>query len=72
MNRLSTLQTSLGLSTPLMIPIAQAATMNKADYRSTKARISADYKVAVEKCDALAGDAKTSCVAAAKTKFGKN
>jgi len=35
-------------------------------------KIDADYKVAVEKCDALAGDAKSSCVAAAKTKFGKN
>jgi hypothetical protein len=32
----------------------------------------ADYNVAVEKCDALAGDAKTSCIAAAKAKFGKN
>lgn len=32
----------------------------------------ADYKVAAEKCDALAGDAKAACVSAAKTKFGKN
>ena len=32
----------------------------------------ADYKVAVEKCDALAGDAKASCLAMAKTRFGKN
>jgi hypothetical protein len=32
----------------------------------------ADYKVAVEKCDAQSGDAKTSCVATAKTTFGKN
>ena len=31
----------------------------------------ADYKVAIEKCDALAGDPKSSCVAAAKTRFGK-
>lgn len=31
----------------------------------------ADYKVAIEKCDALSGDAKTSCVATAKTTFGK-
>jgi hypothetical protein len=31
----------------------------------------ADYKVAVEKCGALAGDAKTSCVANAKMSFGK-
>ena len=32
----------------------------------------ADYKLAVAKCDAMAGDAKTSCLAAAKVKFGKN
>lgn len=32
----------------------------------------ADYKVAIEKCDALMGDAKTSCVNAAKTRFGKS
>jgi hypothetical protein len=32
----------------------------------------ADYKVAIEKCDALSGDAKSACVSAAKTKFGKN
>lgn len=31
----------------------------------------ADYKVAIEKCDALAGDAKSSCVARAKTTYGK-
>ena len=31
----------------------------------------ADYKVATEKCAALAGDAKASCVAAAKAKYGK-
>ena len=31
----------------------------------------ADYKVAIEKCDALAGDAKSGCVASAKMTFGK-
>ena len=31
----------------------------------------ADLKVAVEKCDALAGEAKDACIAAAKAKFGK-
>lgn len=35
-------------------------------------KVDADYKLAIEKCDALAGDAKTNCVAAAKSKFGKN
>jgi hypothetical protein len=32
----------------------------------------ADYKVAAERCEALAGNARTACIAAAKTKFGKN
>lgn len=32
----------------------------------------ADYKVAIEKCDSLAGDAKASCVASAKVQFGKS
>ncbi len=31
-----------------------------------------DYKVAAEKCDALSGDAKASCLVRAKTQFGKN
>lgn len=35
-------------------------------------RRDADYKVAAEKCDALAGDAKSACVSAAKVKFNKN
>ena len=32
----------------------------------------ADYKVAVEKCDGMSGDAKTNCLTTAKAKFGKN
>lgn len=32
----------------------------------------ADYKVASEKCDSLAGDAKAACVSAAKIKFNKS
>ncbi len=32
----------------------------------------ADYKVATEKCDSLAGDAKSACVNAAKAKYGKS
>jgi hypothetical protein len=31
----------------------------------------ANYKVAVEKCDALAGSGKDACVASAKTKYGQ-
>jgi hypothetical protein len=32
----------------------------------------ADYKVAVEKCESLAGDTKTSCINAAKARFNKS
>ena len=32
----------------------------------------ADYKVATEKCDSLAGDAKSACVSAAKARYHKN
>ena len=46
--------------------ITEARKDAKADSRD------ADYKVAIEKCDAMAGDAKASCVAAAKVKFGKS
>jgi len=48
----------------------------KATRKGTEARIDAnkdkreaDYKVAAEKCDAMSGDAKSSCVAAAKAKY---
>jgi hypothetical protein len=46
--------------------------VGKAKLDAAQDKRDADYKVAVEKCGALAGDAKTSCIAAAKTKFGKN
>lgn len=32
----------------------------------------ADYKLATEKCDSLAGDAKSACIAQVKAKFGKS
>ena len=45
--------------------IAEAKTDAAVDKRD------ADYKVAAEKCDALSGDPKTTCMNAAKAKFGK-
>jgi hypothetical protein len=39
---------------------------------ATEDKRDADHKVAVEKCDAMAGDAKANCIATAKAKFGKN
>lgn len=50
----------------------------KADRKAIEARTDArddkreaEYKVAMEKCDAFAGAAKDSCVAAAKSQYGK-
>jgi hypothetical protein len=34
-------------------------------------KVDADYKVALEKCDAFSGAAKDSCVANAKAKYQK-
>ena len=38
---------------------------------SIDTRMNAEYKVAIEKCDALAGDAKAACVLNAKTSYKK-
>jgi hypothetical protein len=50
----------------------------KADKKAIEARtdarddkLTAEYNVAIEKCDAFAGAAKDSCVAAAKSQYGK-
>jgi hypothetical protein len=49
----------------------------KAAKKTTEARVDAskdkreaDYKVAAEKCDALNGDAKSTCVSQAKSRYG--
>lgn len=72
MNMLFVLTPAAVAATVSLLSAAQAATITKADYQAGKTRISADYKVAIEKCDALAGDSKIVCVTAAKAKFGKN
>ncbi|MEO8155371.1 MAG: hypothetical protein ABI605_20070 [Rhizobacter sp.] len=46
--------------------------INAAKSEAAEDKRDANYKVAAEKCDALAGDAKTSCVSAAKAKYGKS
>ncbi len=50
------------------------AATKQAEARSeaNTAKREADYKVAIEKCDALAGSAKDSCVSTAKAQFGKS
>jgi hypothetical protein len=52
----------------------QDAAVKQVDARNeaSAAKREAEYKVAIEKCDALAGTAKDSCVGTAKTQYGKS
>lgn len=45
--------------------------IGEAKNAAEKEKLAADYKVAVEKCDAMAGDTKAKCIATAKARFGQ-
>jgi hypothetical protein len=49
-----------------------AATKTEARKDANEEKREAEYKVAIEKCDSLAGGAKDACVSAAKSQFGKS
>jgi hypothetical protein len=51
----------------------QDSTAKQADARqqAEQDKREADYKVAIEKCDALSGSAKSTCVSDAKLRYGK-
>jgi hypothetical protein len=68
MNNYFNLMASLVVGAMLVLPMAQAATMTKAEYKADKTRISADYKAGKAACAALAGNAKDICVEEAKAK----
>lgn len=68
MTKLFNLKTSLIVAALLAAPLAQAATMGKADYKAAKASISTTYKADKKACDALSGNAKDVCVQEAKGK----
>jgi len=68
MNKLFSLKTALVAASILVLPLAQAATMTKADYNADKTRISADYKADKAACAGQAGNAKDICVEQAKAK----
>jgi hypothetical protein len=48
------------------------ATKTEARKEANEDKREAEYKVAIEKCDALAGATKETCVAAAKSQYGKH
>lgn len=68
MNSYFNFKTSLIVAALLVLPVAQAATMSKAEYKAEKNRISADYKADKAACTSLAGNAKDVCVEEAKAK----
>ena len=46
--------------------------INEAKGDAAQSKTDADYKLAAEKCESLTGDAKTGCMTAAKSRFGKS
>jgi len=68
MNKIFNLKYSLLVAAMLALPVAQAATMSKADYKADKTRISADYKADKAACASLKDNAKDICVEQAKAK----
>ena len=52
----------------IAMPLANAASMTRADHGAAKDRISADYKAAKAACASMSGNAKDICVEEAKGK----
>ena len=52
--------------------IKVAKTTGQARQDASAEKLDADYKVAIEKCDALAGETKSACIAQSKARFGKS
>ena len=59
------------IETKALVDAKMAKDVAETRQDGAKEKMDADYKVAAEKCESLAGDAKTSCIASAKAKFGK-
>jgi len=65
-------QEAKALKTKALANAKMGKEIGEAKVDASQAKRDADYKVAAEKCAGMSGDAKASCMAAAKTKFGKN
>ena len=68
MNTFFHLKASFIVVAMLVLPMAQAATMTKADYTAGKPRISEDFKADKAACAALTANAKDICIEEAKAK----
>ena len=60
------------LKVKALADVKMAEKIGDAKKDATEDKTTANYKVAAEKCEALSGDAKASCLASAKAQFGKN
>lgn len=60
------------IETKALADVKMTKKVNAAVRDDVQTRLDADYKTAVEKCDAMTGDAKSRCVSSAKAKFGKS
>lgn len=63
-----TLKTSVIFAALLALPLAQAATMGKAEYKAAKTHIGAEYKADKAACASFSGNAKDVCLRQAKGK----
>ena len=68
MNKHFSFKASLIAAALVALPMAQAATMDKAQYSSAKDRISADYKAEKAACGSMSANAKDVCIEEAKAK----
>ena len=66
MYKFSTLRVAVAAAAVLMLPLAQAALMPRADFSASKSRISEAYKADKAACAPLKSNAKDICVAEAK------
>jgi len=60
------------LKTKALADLKQSQRVGEARKDASEDKRGADYKVAAEKCDALTGAAKTTCMADAKARAGKS
>lgn len=68
MNNHFNLKASLIVAAILVLPLAQAAGMPKADYSAAKTRISADFKADKAACASFIGNQRDVCMEQAKAK----
>lgn len=64
-------QEAKAVETKALADVKLAHAVGVARYDATADKREANLKVAVEKCDAMAGDAKTQCLDSAKSMYGK-